>query len=43
MGEPTTENAGQIIKTVAGENMMPFWVSGMLFDQPIAGAIAPPA
>ena len=43
MGEPTTENSGQIMKTVAAENMMPFWASGMFFDQPRPGWIAPPA
>ena len=43
MGEPTTENSGQIMKTVVAENMMPFWASGMLFDQPKPGWISPPA
>ena len=43
MGEPTTENWGQVMETVVAENTMPFWASGMFFDQPRAGWIAPPA
>ena len=43
IGEPTREDFGQVLKSAIGENIMPFWASGMLFDQPRAGFLSPPA
>ena len=42
IGEPTREDWGQVAESVIGENLLPFWASGMLFDQPRAGWISPP-
>ena len=43
MGEPTTENWGQVANTVLTENLLPFWASGQIADQPRAGWQAVPS
>ena len=43
IGEPSREDSMQVFNTMVSENVMPFWLSGMLLDEPKAGAIAPPS